>query len=71
MLGFRGLALVLLCILPVYLGVSYAFFTLNFAYLTKKKKKLFNIFRSYVVYRILVVGSYKINLLNLALQHQC
>jgi hypothetical protein len=26
MLGFRGLALVLLCILPVYLGVPYAFF---------------------------------------------
>jgi hypothetical protein len=38
MLGFRGLALVLLCILPVYLGVSYAFFSLNFAYLSKKKK---------------------------------
>jgi len=35
---FVGWLWLFLCILSVYLGVSYAFFSLNFAYLSKKKK---------------------------------
>jgi len=39
MLGFCGLALALLSILPVYLGASYAFFFFNKFFIIKKKKK--------------------------------
>jgi hypothetical protein len=38
MLGFCGLVLVLLCILPVYLRAPYVFFH-KFCLLIKKKKK--------------------------------
>lgn len=37
--GFFGSALALLCILPVYVGAPYAFFSIKFYLLIKKKDK--------------------------------